>query len=212
MTTLRVAHQSTALTALGGTRKPPPSRHNAGLATEPRLPPVGESFMSRDGRALRLRPIDPADAPALMRAFGRMTPEQIRLRVFHALTELPEPVARFLCNVDLDNVAAFVVTDDDGSEIRGEARVFFDSVTESAEFAIAIDPAFTGVGVGWALMTRLIDACRARGMREIWGHVLTENAAMLDLASRLGFDRESVGDEPGMLRVRRRIEVAHRAA
>lgn len=130
-----------------------------------------------------------------------MTPEQIRLRVFHVLNELPEPVARFLCNVDPDKVAAFVVTDDDGGEIRGEARVHFDHVTESAEFAIAIDPAFTGNGVGWSLMTRLIETSRAHGMRAIWGHVLAENSAMLDLASRLGFSREAVSGEPGLLRV-----------
>ncbi len=175
------------------------------VAPEAAKPAAGAAFLSRDGRSLRLRAIEPADTEALMRAFGRMTPEQIRLRVFHALTELPEPVARFLSNVDTDKVAAFVVTDEDGGEIRGEARVHFDRVTETAEFAIAIDPAFTGVGVGWALMTRLFEACRARGMREIWGHVLVENVAMLDLAARLGFEREAVGGEPGLLRVRRAI-------
>ena len=211
MNSLRVAHE-TRPAAFGLARKPPPSRHSAGQVPPAPAPPVGEPFVSRDGRALRLRPIDGADTAALMRAFARMTPEQVRLRVFHALTELPEPVARFLCNVDTDKVAAFVVTDEDGGEIRGEARVFLDPVTESAEFAIAIDPAFTGVGVGWALMTRLIETSRDRGMREIWGHVLTENAAMLDLAARLGFDRENVGDEPGMLRVRREIRPARGSA
>lgn len=145
----------------------------------------------------------------LQRAFGRMTPEQIRLRVFHALNELPDPVARHLCNVDPQEAAAFVVTDDDGGEIRGEARVHFDAVGEGAEFAIAIDPAFTGNGVGWALMTRLIETSRARGMREIWGHVLAENGAMLDLAARLGFSREGVLGEVGVLLVRKALAPAN---
>lgn len=182
----------------------PPLRSEARAAT----PPAGDAFLARDGRPLRLRAIDPGDVHALRRAFARMTPEQIRLRVFHVLNELPEPVARFLCNVDPDKVAAFVVTDDDGGEIRGEARVHFDRVTESAEFAIAIDPAFTGNGVGWALMTRLIEASRAFGMHEIWGHVLAENGPMLDLAMRLGFSRDPVPGEPGLLRVHRPIAPA----
>ena len=185
-------------------RKPPVLR-DVGAASV--APTPGESFLARDGRPLRLRPITGSDVPALMRAFGRMTPEQIRLRVFHALSELPEPVARYLCNVDSDKVAAYVVTDDDGSEIRGEARVHFDAVTESAEFAIAIDPEYTGRGVGWALMTRLVESSRSRGMREIWGHVLAENTAMLDLAARLGFEREHVGGEPGLLLVRKPLVI-----
>jgi hypothetical protein len=39
-------------------------------------------------------------------------------------------------------------------------------------------------------------------MREIWGHVLAENGGMLDLAARLGFSREGVTGEPGLLLVR----------
>lgn len=165
----------------------------------------GEAFLSRDGRPLRLRAIEPDDVAALLRAFSRMTREQIRLRVFHALTELPEPVARYLCTPEPDKVAAFIVTDDDEGEIRGEARVHFDAVGETAEFAIAIDPAFSGNGVGWALMTKLIEVSRERGMREIWGHVLAENGPMLDLAARLGFERSVVAGEPGLLLVRMTI-------
>lgn len=180
----------------------PPPRPNPGEVQSARdKPPEGERFLTRDGVAMLLRPIRRNDTSALMRAFSRMTPEQVRLRVFHVLTELPEPVARYLCNVDPEKVAAFVVTDIDGKEIRGEARAHFDPVTESAEFAIAIDPAFTGRGVGWALMTRLIEASQAQGMREIWGDVLAENSAMLDLTNRLGFDRRSTSGDPGLLRV-----------
>lgn len=184
----------------------PPARETQRVTpTASARPGKGRRFVSRDGRPLRLRPIHPDDSARLIRAFGRMTPEQVRLRVFHVLTELPEAAARHLCKPDPDNVAAFVVTDDDGEEIRGEARVHFDAATEAAEFAIAIDPQYTGKGVGWALMNKLIDCARAHGMREIWGHVLTENGSMLDLAQRLGFDRASIAGEPGVLRVHRLV-------
>jgi len=161
----------------------------------------GESFQTRDGRSLLLRAIHPDDAESLRRAFARMTPEQVRMRVFHALTELPEPVARQLCAVDPEKVAAFVVTDADGSEIRAEARVHFDSVTEAAEFAIAVDPAFVGQGLGLRLMTRLLATARERGMREIWGDVLVENTPMLALSDHLGFERTADPGDPGLLRL-----------
>ncbi len=191
------------LTAGRGIR--PPARATTQKPVAPDSPEKGRRFRSRDGKPLRLRPIHPEDQARLIRAFSRMTPEQVRLRVFHVLTELPEAAARHLCKSDPEHVAAFVVTDEGGEEIRGEARVHFDEVTQGAEFAIAIDPQFTGKGVGWALMTELIDNARARGMREIWGHVLAENGNMLDLAHRLGFERESLSGEPGVMRVYRRI-------
>lgn len=194
-----------AASDLRSTLRPPPRAAKVDGTTAP-LPRVdGEAFVARDGRELRLRAIRPDDVAMLIRAFQRMTPEQVRMRVFHVLTELPEPVARHLCDVDTGKIAAFVVTDADGGEIRGEARVFLDEVTGAAEFAIAIDPQFTGNGVGWALMTRLIEASRARGMHEIWGHVLAENRGMIDLALRLGFDREPVLGDAGLVRVRKII-------
>ena len=176
----------------------PPARHER-VSSEP-VRPKGMPLRTRDGRPLLLREIDVDDVAALRRAFDRLTPEQIRLRVFHALKELPEPIAAYMCRPNPEKVAAFVVTDPDGLEIRGEARVHFDHISEDAEFAIIIDPAFTGQGVGFALMTRLIAVCRERGMRSIWGDVLSENMPMLDLTDRFGFSRRGLPGEPGVLR------------
>lgn len=203
------SHPQAGAADSGGYRSPsrPPQRRTS-PHVEAGPVPAGEPFKTRDGVDVLLRPIHPIDVKALMRAFSRMTPEQVRLRVFHVLTELPEPVARHLCRNDSDKVAAFVVTDADAAEIRGEARVHFDEVTESAEFAIAIDPAFVGRGVGHALMTRLINTSRSRGMREIWGDVLVENAAMLDLGERLHFARKPVPGDLGVVRLTLDLNVA----
>lgn len=161
----------------------------------------GERVFINDGQDLLLRPIQPEDAPALMRAFGRMTPEQVRSRVFHALTELPEPVARWMCDVDPDATIALVLVDADGTEIRGEGRVHLDPVTECAEFALAIDPDFTGKGLGRLLVSRLAEASRAAGMREIWGDTQAENNRMLALAKELGFTLRRENDDAGLVRM-----------
>jgi acetyltransferase len=49
-------------------------------------------------------------------------------------------------------------------------------------------------------MSLLIDVARARGIREMIGHVLAENRRMLDLCSALGF---AVSPAPGDPTVRR---------
>lgn len=168
-------------------------------------PRTGEPFVTRDGREVLIRPIDPSDVDALRRAFARLTPDQVHQRVFHAMNELPERVARWMCNVDPDQTYAIVATDPDGAEIRGEARIHCDYAAALAEFAIAIDPAWTSVGLGQALMTRLIDEARRRGMAEIWGDVLADNGAMIDLVTRLGFQRQRRADDATVVRAWRSL-------
>jgi ribosomal protein S18 acetylase RimI-like enzyme len=184
----------------------PPARATARIAVAPLSAPAA-CLVTRDGRTLLLRPIEAADAPALRRAFDRMTPEQIRARFFYRMNELTEELADRLCHVDPETTTAFVVTDVGdtaaGAEIRGEARMHVDPVTETAEFALAVDPAFVAQGIGSTLLRRLLDECRRRGLVELWGDVLVDNHAMLDLARHLD-PRNSVehGAEPGLNRVR----------
>ncbi len=160
----------------------------------------GEAFTTTDGRTLFLRPIRSTDADALLRAFARLTPEQVRLRVFHPMNELSAAAVERLCNLDPATAAAWVATDADG-EIRGDAR-FYSDAARAAEFALIVDPTLNGVGIGRVLMQKLIEESRARGLRELWGVVLTENKTMLDLAQRMGATRETIPEEPGVLRVR----------
>lgn len=184
----------------------PPRRRRPQVAA-PRPVPKGEPLLAHDGRRLVLRPIQPGDAAALRRAFLRLTPEQVRARFFYRMNELSEALAARLSDPDPDITAAFVVVDaDDGEapgEIRGEARMHVDEATASAEFAIAIDPAFTAQGLGRALMLRLARECRSRGLVELWGDVLADNYAMLDFARHLGLSSTiEHGDEAGVVRVR----------
>jgi acetyltransferase len=51
-------------------------------------------------------------------------------------------------------------------------------------------------------MRRLFEEARLRGLREMWGTVLAQNALMLELAHRLGAQREAVAGEPDVVRVR----------
>lgn len=181
----------------------PPRRGAPRAARERQAPSPGEPLIARNGAGLLIRPIHPDDADSLRRAFSRLTPEQVRARFFYRMNELSEELAQRLCNPDAQTSAAFVVTDADGAEIRGEARIHVDTVTASAEFAIAIDPAFTGQGLGRALMQRLAAECRRRDLVELWGDVLAGNHAMLEFVRHLGLAHTvEQGREQGVVRVR----------
>lgn len=162
---------------------------------------VSRLLTLNDGSALSLRPIRPTDVEALKRGFARLTPEQVRHRVFHRMNELAPDVATRLCNVDASNGVAYVATDAAG-EIHGDARYYLDESGSSAEFAIAIDPALVTQGIGRALMKCLLDSAQNCRLEALWGSVLVENSQMLDLANGLGARREPVADEPDLVHVR----------
>lgn len=162
-----------------------PSGARADAHAESRDTAGGQPLTTSNGRHFTLRPIRGDDVAALLRAFARLTPEQIRLRVFHPMSALSIEAAERLCHLDAATAAAFVVVDA-GGEIRGDARLYVQADNVSTEFALIVDAALTGIGIGRALLQRLLEESRHRGLCELWGLVLGENTTMLELARRLG--------------------------
>ncbi|MFK2879434.1 GNAT family N-acetyltransferase [Rhodanobacter hydrolyticus] len=164
----------------------------------------GERVRSRDSRELWLRGIESGDVAALQRCFTRLSPEDIRRRFLHAMSELPLPMAQRLCNTDPALETALVLVDESvrPAEIRGVGRIYVDEAADSAEFSVIVERDWSRIGLGALLMQRLVDDCRHRGLAEIWGYVLLENRPMLELCRELGFTRRLLPDEPGTAQIR----------
>ena len=64
---------------------------------------------------------------------------------------------------------------------------------ETAEFAVLVRSRLKGHGLGWLLMRRVIDYAKAKGLRRLYGDVLAENAAMLQMCAELGFRPQDMG-------------------
>jgi acetyltransferase len=150
------------------------------------------------GRPLTLRPIRPEDAPAHVAFFARLTPEDVRLRMFVRMRELsPSQLARFT-QIDYDREMAFIATRtgaDGTPETLGVARAVADPDNVKAEFAVTVRSDLKGQGLGTLLMRTLIDYCRKRGTQELVGEALTENTGILKLAERLGFSHKHLPGE-----------------
>jgi acetyltransferase len=146
--------------------------------------------LEHGGRHLMLRPIRPQDAPQHRRFLSLISPEDLRARFFDAVRQLPEAELAHFTHIDYDREMAFVAVgrDADGSEeILGVARACADPNKLTAEFAVLVRSDLKGRGLGRLLMDKLIRYCRARGLRELWGSILTENVPMRHLAHSLGF-------------------------
>ncbi|HCO43337.1 MAG TPA: hypothetical protein DIT63_04350 [Gammaproteobacteria bacterium] len=174
------------------------------LAIRPYPKSLEKPVVIGDGRHVLLRPILPEDEPPLQRSFERLTPEQVRLRFFVPMKELGHTLAARLTQIDYDREMALILTErgiPGTTEIFGVVRIAADPDNERAEYAVVVPEHMTGQGLGALLMREIIDYAASRGIREIWGDVLRENAAMLGLVRKLGFRVADDPDDPSLVRV-----------
>ncbi len=184
-------------------RRRPPRGHIA-LRREAFAPPWHQHLSLPDGRDLLLRPISPADAGPLRQGFALLTPEEVRLRFLHPLKELTPEVAHRLTHLDPKREFALVAAEPlpEGEALVGAvARVSIEGDGRRAEFAILVSRFLAGQGLGALMLRRLIRWARLKRLDELYGDVLDENRPMLALAHALGFRRELLHEEPGLVRV-----------
>ena len=170
------------------------------LAIRP-YPAELEESVPWEGGTLLLRPIRPEDGAAHVEFFNRLTPDDVRYRMFVRVRELqPAQLARFT-QIDYDREMAFIATrpgPDGHDETLGVGRVVADPDNISAEFAVTVRSDLKGKGLGRMLMDKLIAYCRARGTREIVGEALPQNAPVIGLVKKLGFTVGPVDEDEGV--------------
>ena len=98
-----------------------------------------EMLRLENGREVMLRPISPLDAEPLRAGFSTLSPEEVRMRFMHPLTELTGEYARQLCELDEEREFALVATEPllPGEAMVGAvARLSLDRERNEAEFAL----------------------------------------------------------------------------
>lgn len=174
------------------------------LAIRPYPKELETTVTTPSGATYLLRPIRPEDEPPLQALFGRLSPEDVRMRFFRPLKALDHDFAARLTQIDYDRQMALVLAgpgQPGEAELHGVVRLVRDPREDTAEYAVTVESALQGSGLGRLLMERIIDYARSIGLNTIFGLVLTENRAMLGLARELGFTAREEPGEPGVLRV-----------
>lgn len=164
-----------------------------------------------DGRELWLRPVHPADAEPIAGAFELLGEDEIRRRYLHPVKALGLDYLAQLVNIVPGESFAVVAAEPlpPGEALVGAlARLNRDSGKDSAEFAILVSHFVAGQGLGKALMRRLLEWAQAHGIRRVWGEVMDDNTAMIELAQSLGFRRETSQESPNLLHVTLDLEPA----
>ncbi|MGD8985299.1 MAG: bifunctional acetate--CoA ligase family protein/GNAT family N-acetyltransferase [Desulfobacteraceae bacterium] len=147
------------------------------------------TFTTRGEIEIFLRPIKPEDAPLLVELFHTLSKESIYYRFFRSMRSLPPDMLAYFTQIDYDRDMALVALDQTHPKERmlGVARIMSLPDGKTAEIAVAVGDPWQGMGIGAALMERLLSISKERGKETLCGYVLGENTQMLALARKLGF-------------------------
>jgi RimJ/RimL family protein N-acetyltransferase len=121
---------------------------------------------------MEIRPIEPTDAPALIKAHDHLSDETRRRRFFRPHPVLSEKEAEFFSNVDHVDREALVAVE--GKYIIAVAR--YDRIgDDAAEVAVVVGDEWQGHGIGTRLMGRLAKRAAANGITHFVADTFGDN-------------------------------------
>jgi RimJ/RimL family protein N-acetyltransferase len=157
---------------------------NAGVCS------FSRSATLRDGGSIRIRAIRPDDRERLRAHFERLSERSRYFRFHNAKTRLSDSELALFVTPDFVAHVGLVATIGEPEEIVGVARYFRGTppdVWSRAEVACAVVDEHQGRGIATLLLEALVSIAAEAGVRELWGSVLPENWAMLDVFRAFGF-------------------------
>jgi acetyltransferase len=160
-----------------------------------------------DGRTVRIRPIRPDDEPGEHQFLDRLSGDTRRRRFIRYAFPQKDGLLHFFTHVDYERHMAFVCEANVEGErhLVGDARYMANPDGRSCEFGIVVADDWHHTGIAQLLMGELMRAARERGFATMEGLVLRDNADMLGFVSALGFTVQDMPEEPGLVRVVKRL-------
>jgi RimJ/RimL family protein N-acetyltransferase len=166
-------------------------------------------LLLRDGRAVTLRAISPADAPEIAQAFERLSAESRYSRFMQHKRRLDPAALDRGVRPRPGRDFAFVATIPaaDGIDIVGAAQYVRvkDDDPSTCEFAITMAEDWRGSGLATQLLASLVRRARRDGYTLMEGAVIADNSPMLALARKLKFTAHPMPDDATVIRVERRL-------
>ena len=145
---------------------------------------LDREIVLRDGSRLRRRPIRPDDERKLTSLYDRLSRFTAYQRFFAAMNRLPPDWAHFLANVDYRRRLALVVENPSDGELIAVARYECTDRPDTAEIAFVVLDEWQNRGLGAMLISDLLSAAEARGIRRFVAYVLADNTRMVSLIER----------------------------
>jgi acetyltransferase len=165
-----------------------------------------QSWESRKGDHLTIRPIRPEDEPLMVQFHHTLSEESVYLRYAHAV-KLKQRIAHErltrICFIDYDRemllVADYLDPQTSEHQIVGVVRLSKLHGTNEAEFALIVSDRYQHQGVGTELLRLILEVGKDEKLEAIVGYILTSNYMMQSIGRKLGFQFQP-DRETGMLK------------
>ena len=154
----------------------------------------------------RIRAMTAGDADRDRAFISKLSSRSRYQRFMHSMREPAPELIRGLANVDGHRNVALVacVGEPPDETIVGVARYSVDRAGE-CEFAVAVADDWQCRGIGSALMRSLFEHAAREGHEVIYGNILADNGAMIDLARHLGLEVDTPQAGQPTIRAWRRL-------
>jgi acetyltransferase len=185
-------------------RQPSTDRY-AHMAIYPYPTHLVSHWQLTDGTDMIIRPIRPEDAVLTQEFVHNLSEESRYARFMNSVQELSQSMLIHFTQIDYSReMALLAVAEEQDKEVElGVARYAINPDGESCEFSLVVADSMRGKGLGNKLMVALMDAARSNGLKSMEGEVLKDNASMLKLMKRLGFNVETSPEDDGIKTARK---------
>jgi len=149
-----------------------------------------------------IRPLRPDDVGIEREFVSGLSDETRYNRLLGGAIKVTEEYIRRLTHLDWSREVALAAITmlGDAETIIGVARYVIDDSGTDCEFAIVLADAWQGRGIGRRMLAKLVSVARLRGLKRIYGEILSTNNAMLGTVRKLGFRIERHAGDPTLVR------------
>jgi acetyltransferase len=173
---------------------------NPALVIRP-YPAGWDREISAGGAHYRIRPIKPTDIELYPDFLAKVSPHDLRLRFLAPRKNFEDKMLKRLTQLDYDRDMAFVALESGTGALAGVGRLSCDPDHASGEYALLVRSDLRGHGLGWQLLTTIVDYAKAEAIGRIEGFVLPENAGMLSMCREFGFAVAHYPHQPDLMQV-----------
>ena len=148
-----------------------------------------------DGRHAFVWPVRPEDEDLFRAFFEHVTQDDLRLRFFRAMRHFSHEFIARLTQLDYARSIALLAIEPASGEMLGAVRLHADADYDKGEYGVLVRSDLKGLGIGWQLMSIMIECAQWLGLNQVEGQVLRENGPMLAMCEQLGFKVRSDPDD-----------------
>jgi acetyltransferase len=164
-----------------------------------------DEYEAPDGNILRIRPIRPEDEPLAVAFHMSLSEQTVKLRYMYNFP-LEERITHerlaAVTFIDYDREIALVALDESGDETKLVAvgrLEMLSGTKEVATFGILVSDDYQRMGLGSALLERLLEIGKQEGVKRVFGKLLIQNKDSVKFLHQFGFTTAPVEGEEGIL-------------